>query len=300
MIALRKIRHNPRNVVSLPEMTAHIADSTDPMNRSKLKEFMTYDKSDKTWRLKDSEGPIPDESVIRAMVKPEDVCSIDAMEVGKRHLLDAGYTVSKKDDDEDDQNNQSLEQKLAPWRTTKSFVEASSEKAMLELHGAGDPTGCGLGISMIKTSMKGGYLEGIKEGELSTAAAKVALDRKANNGHGYNVRTQQTLYTDGIGRIWNAQWEDLSNQTQHDEMDVEAAENESFAAAKTPHSMGTPAFDEEGSVYSEDLSQRILRITRVVQNEYGQEEEVTEVIKDQKVISMYERRRYEEIKKEVK
>ncbi|PVH77322.1 hypothetical protein DL98DRAFT_274101 [Cadophora sp. DSE1049] len=294
MVAFRKMRHNPRQEVSLREITEHIADSTESQNRQKVKDFLIYDKVNKVYNVKPTEGPL-DETFVRALVKPEEVCALDAMQVGACHLVDAGYTLDKEDVEDGEMRNQSLEQKLAPWNTTKAFCEAAQEKAMLELHGAGDPTGCGLGISMIKTSMKGGYLEGIKEGELSTAAAKVALDPKANNGHGYNVKVQQDLYGGGIQRIWNGQKETLSDQTEKDEMDVDedAPEDEASAAAKTPRSMATPAFDDNESTYSEDTQQRVLRITRSTKNQYGQLEEVTEVIHDQKVINMYLKRRTE-------
>ncbi|PBP24283.1 hypothetical protein BUE80_DR004844 [Diplocarpon rosae] len=293
MIAFRQIRRNPKSEVSLGALTRHIADHTDLQARQKIKEFMAYNKPDKMWRLKDSEGPIPDQAGIRAMVKPEDVCSIDAMQVGSRHLLDAGYTVEKDDLDTYQEGAQGMAQKLAPWNTTKAFVEASAEKAMLELHGGGDPTGCGLGISMIKTSMKGGYLEGIQNGELSTAAARVALDRKANNGHHYNVKAQQNLYSDAISRIWNAQKSDLSDQTQKDEMDTDCPENASFAAAR--EARGTSPGSPGGfSTYSEGSGQKVLKITRTIRNAYNQEEEVEEIITDQKVITMYNKRKLEE------
>ncbi|KAL2063757.1 hypothetical protein VTL71DRAFT_5562 [Oculimacula yallundae] len=293
MVAWRKMRHNPRREVSLKEITEHVADSTESQNRQKVKEFLNYEKTTKTYTAKPTEGPL-DEAYVRTLVKPEEICALDAMQVGACHLIDAGYTLDKEDMDDADPGNQSVEQKLAPWNTTKAFVEAAAEKAMLELHGVGDPTGCGLGISMIKTSMKGGYLEGIKEGELQNAAARNALDRKANGGHQYNVRVQQDLYGGAIQRIWNGQMESLSNPNEPEDMDVDMpVEDEVGASAKTPQSMATPAFNDNESLYSEDTQQRVLRISRWTKNKYGQDEEVTEVIRDQKVINMYLKRRIE-------
>ncbi|KAH7336595.1 hypothetical protein BKA65DRAFT_37164 [Rhexocercosporidium sp. MPI-PUGE-AT-0058] len=293
MVAFRKMRHNARKEVSLREITEHIADSTESQNRQKVKDFLVYSKVGKVYTIKPGEGPT-DEAFVRTLVKPEEVCALDAMQVGACHLLDAGYTLNKEDMEDGDPGNQSIEQKLTPWNTTKAFCDASGEKAMLELHGAGDPTGCGLGISMIKTSMKGGYLEGIKETDLSTPTHKVALDPKANGGHQYNVRVQQDLYGVGISNIWNGQKETLSNQVEKDEMDVEVPlEDEVPTVTKTPRSMATPAFDDNESSYSEDPQQRVLRISRWTKNQYGQDQEVTEVIHDQKVINMYLKRRLE-------
>ena len=44
--------------------------------------------------------------------------------------------------------------KLAPWITTKNFLQATQAKAMLRLHGEGDPTGRGEAFSFIRVSMK--------------------------------------------------------------------------------------------------------------------------------------------------
>ncbi|KAJ5037500.1 uncharacterized protein L3040_007674 [Drepanopeziza brunnea f. sp. 'multigermtubi'] len=293
MIAFRMMRRHPKGEMQLSALTAHCPENTEIQNKQKAKEFMRHDRDAKAWKLKDSEGPIPDAAGIRAMVKPEDVCAIDAMEVGLRHLKDSGFAASEEVDMDREPGTETLEQKLAPWNTTKAFMDAASGKAMLELHGHGDPTGCGLGISMIKVSMKGGYLEGLQQGELSTAAARVALDRKANNGHHYNVKAQNTLYSDGIQRVWNAQKSDLSNQTQLDEMDIDCPENPSFAVARAAAASPPPS-PGNTSVFSEPTGHRTLTIERTVLNMYGQEEVVTEVITDQKVISGYKRRRFEE------
>ena len=141
MIAFRKIRHSQTSSVRIDEITAHIADSTDMQNRQKLKEFIKYYKEEKVWRVRPGES-IPDEATVRSWVKPEDVCTIDAMQVGSRHLEDAGYGKGDQgDDDEDENDGDSLEQRLAPWKTSKNFLDASNGKAMLELIGDGDPSG---------------------------------------------------------------------------------------------------------------------------------------------------------------
>jgi hypothetical protein len=284
MIAYRQLRHNPHKQLKIGDITAHIVDSTDMQNRQKLKEFLTYDKVDKVWRMKPGEK-VPEESAIRAMIKPEDVCVIDAMQVGARHLEDAGIVVEdKNDDDMEEDNGDSLEQHLAPWRTSKAFLEASSEKAMLRLHGPGDPSGCGLAFSFIKTSMKGGYLEGIQEGPHSSKAARAAMDAKTNGGHGYNVKTQQDFYNAAIREIWDNQKSNLTNPTvrEHDDRDDEE-----------PQVAATPAtFDDNASVFSaNDHGGRVMRITRKKTNKFGQIIEETEVVKDPRIWQQYQKRR---------
>jgi hypothetical protein len=294
MIAFRKIKHSPHHNLKIGEITEHIADSSDMQNRQKLKEFINYDKTEKVWRMKHGET-IPDEASIRSMVKPEDVCVIDAMQVGSRYLEDAGYAAQDYDEDKDGaMEGKDLEQKLAPWYTTKAFIEASQDKAMLELHGAGDPSGCGLAFSFIKTSMKGGYI-GALQGPAATSEAAILAEKKANGGHTYNVRKQQALYNDAIRDIWEKQKANLSNTTEPAEDDLEreqADEDERFGVAQTPHS--TAAFDDSASQFSvgEQRSSRAMRITRTYINKNGQPEERSEIIKDVRVWREYRKRRY--------
>ncbi|KAE9368884.1 hypothetical protein N431DRAFT_65426 [Stipitochalara longipes BDJ] len=303
MIAYRKIRHSQHHHLKIGDITAHIADSSDMQNRQKLKEFILYDKTEKVWRMKPGDV-IPDESHIRNMVTPEEICMIDAMQVGAKHLEDAGFAV-QEDDEAGDEEGESLEQNLAPWKTTKAFLEASSDKAMLRLHGAGDPSGRGLAFSFIKTSMKGGYLEALQGPDCDLtpameAARNAAMDPKLNNGHGYNVKTQQKLYNDAIRVIWEAQKEDLSNTTEREVNSIapeEAADGAKSGVSQTPHSMATPAphFDDNASVFSSSTQQsgRVLRIARKVVNSFGQVDEIVEIVKDPRVISQYLRRRRE-------
>lgn len=86
------------------------------------------------------------------MVGPEQVVLTESMQVGQRHLQDAGYSLA--DVAEGDESNLSIEQQLAPWITTKNFLFATQAKAMLRLHGEGDPSGRGEAFSFIRISMK--------------------------------------------------------------------------------------------------------------------------------------------------
>lgn len=304
MIAFRKIRHSQTKSVKIDEITAHIAESTDLQNRQKLKEFIKYYKDEKVWRVRPGDT-IPDEATVRSWVKPEDVCTIDAMQVGSRHLEDAGYGKGDQgDDDEEEKEGDSLEQRLAPWKTSKNFLDASNGKAMLELHGEGDPSGCGLAFSFIKTSMKGGFLDTI-QGPLATSADAIARERKANGGHKYNVDKQNLLYTQAIRGIWEKQKANLSDKNERPENDLEQDQQngveDSFGVSATPHSVPTPAghagFDDSASQISRFSTSsarqgRAMRITREYKNRYGEIEKVQEVIKDHRVWREYQRRRH--------
>lgn len=97
-------------------------------------------------------------------LKPEDVVLAEAMLVGQRHLLDLGYGKAGEEDviQEEDESKMDIEQLLAPWIVTKNFLQASQSKAMLKLHGEGDPSGRGEGFSFLRVSMKDIFL---REGE---------------------------------------------------------------------------------------------------------------------------------------
>lgn len=105
------------------------------------------------WRLKPA-WTIPSDADMLKMVGPEQVVLTESMQVGQRHLQDAGYSQAADAAEGDDQSNLSVEQQLAPWITTKNFLFATQAKAMLRLHGDGDPTGRGEAFSFIRISMK--------------------------------------------------------------------------------------------------------------------------------------------------
>jgi len=88
------------------------------------------------------------------MVGPEQIVLSESMQVGQRHLQDAGYSGTQDSGGDDDDSHLSIEQQLAPWITTKNFIFATQAKAMLRLHGDGDPTGRGEAFSFIRVSMK--------------------------------------------------------------------------------------------------------------------------------------------------
>ena len=310
MIGLRKMRHSPHQTLKIGDVTAHILDSSDMQNRQKLKEFFIYDKTEKVWKLRPGET-LPEENVIRALIKPEEVCALHAMEVGAQHLKDAGFEVTEdkdKDKDKKEKDNEEedepgteghLEKSLAPWRTSKAFLDASSGKAMLKLHGEGDPSGSGLAFSMIRTSMKGGYI-GALQGPSATSDAAMNQQKKANGGHTYNVKQQEELYQKAIREIWEKQKANLTDPVEHEENDMEreqAEEDERLGASQTPYSAPTPAFDDNASLYSGFSGNahpgRVMRITRMVRNMNGLIEPVTEIIKDPRIWRGYQKRRHE-------
>lgn len=325
MIAFRMIRHSATDNFNLSAMTRHISDSTDTQNRQKLKEFLQHDKHSSErgmWKLRDGDV-LPDEIAIRAMIKPEDVCLQDAMQLGIKELEDAGYDprnanldedAAKDDDDDDDDDDlgkpkggryatekheETLAEKKSPWVTTKAFMDACSQKAMLQLHGEGDPTGHGLGFSFMRTSMKGGYVEKMM-GPNATSADAIERERRMNGGHAYNVKRQQAMYEEGIREIWDKQKATLSDRTEHDDKDVQTTEDEDKRFdVNVGRPSATPAPFEEGVSMISGMTtasrhaKRAIRINRKVRMSDGSTKIVSEIVQDPVVITQYLKRRNE-------
>lgn len=302
MISYRLIRKSKNNRISVGEVTSHFADTSDMQNRQKMKEFMQFNKEHKEWQMRSGEA-IPDEETIRTTVKPEDVCLLESMQVGQQHLQDAGF--NKEDDEsegDESKEGQSIEQQLAPWYTSRNFLHATQGKAMLTLHGEGDPSRRGEAFSLIKTSMKGGF----KPVGASANEKMNARQMKESGGHAYNVQDQQRSYEESIRKIWEAQYQSLSSTVDQSESDmdenpIEEASN-SALRAETPRSeVQTPAIlrrrdDETTSQFTQASTGsqigKILKITRHIQDEYGNDQLYTEIVRAPKVMRQYLKRRH--------
>ncbi|KAL9613603.1 MAG: hypothetical protein Q9167_001885 [Letrouitia subvulpina] len=301
MISYRKIKHSETGKIRVSEITQHFPDTTDMQNRQKMKEFMQFDKEGKEWEMRPGEA-IPDSDAIRSMVKPEDVCLLESMQVGLQHLRDAGF--SREDDESSDDDaieGQSIEQQLAPWSTSRNFLNAVQGKAMLQLHGEGDPSGRGEAFSFIKTSMKGGFRP-VGESVEEKIDAKKARE---SGGHSYNVARQNKSYNESITQIWNAQKRSLASTQEHSDTDGEADDADEPIDARvygrTPQSdVHTPASlrrqdDENASQYTgfsrESQGGKALVISRQVENEDGELELQEDVVRNPRVIREYLKRR---------
>ncbi|KAH0347654.1 hypothetical protein KCU81_g3458, partial [Aureobasidium melanogenum] len=278
----------------------HLPGSDVAQNRGKMREFMQYDKNNQLWHLKAGDS-VPDSETLRGWIKPEDICVLDSMQVGVQYLKDLGL---KKEDDENEEDDAkegtNVELKLAPWNTTKNFLNACQGKAMLQLHGEGDPSGRGEAFSFIKTSMKGGFRA---QGE-SIEERLDAKRLKENGGHSYNVAKQQRAYDESIRRIWRSQHESLSSHMENSEgeadVDDEPEPAQSFRAGTPRSSMGTSVYgnnrrdDESASQFSRNsMSQnnKFMTIKRSVRDKYGNVEEQTETITNPRVIAAYKKRK---------
>ncbi|KAL4810896.1 hypothetical protein BDV18DRAFT_3227 [Aspergillus unguis] len=301
MLVYRLLKKSPDLRLSISDVTAHIPGTSDMQNRQKVKDFLQHDKDTKYWVPLE---PVPEQDTIRSWVQPEDVCLLEAMQVGQQHLHDTGYGNDAEtggDNDDNDEESESFEQQMAPWKASRNFLLASQGKAMLKLHGEGDPTGRGEGFSFIKTSMKGGF-KAIGE----SVEDKLDAQRlKELGGHSYNVARQQKSYETSIRRIWDAQKASLSSTVEHSDEDVDMSEEEEEEYSKpTPRSEApTPAparrDDETTSQFSKmsrlSISQhkgKVLRIIRQVRDKDGMVRPKESLVSDPRVIRHYLQHRH--------
>ena len=274
------------------------------------------------WRLKPN-WVVPSKPEMLKMVGPEQIVLSESMQVGQRHLQDAGYSGTQDTGGGDDDSHLSIEQQLAPWITTKNFIFATQAKAMLRLHGEGDPTGRGEAFSFIRVSMKDIFVKAGEDYEqkLGSSRPRSQLGRSADlifivaeaenrpkSAHRYNVAEQQLIYKSEIERIWKAQFASLSRkdepQLTDDEDDLKSmlsqrvgrresrAHSPVLALTGGPAAAASPGFSRASSIDRErDVSvgpdsRRVLRIKRFVDGKWN-----TEIVRDAAVIRAYVRRR---------
>lgn len=213
MITYKLVEKSHAHRIKIHRVMKYFPDQNELQMRQRLKEFMVYNRKSGDihqgfWRLK-PDVPIPDEAELQKLLTPEHICLVEGMQVGQRHLLDAGFTKTAEGaEDDGDESKMEIEQLLAPWITSKNFLHATQGKAMLKLHGEGDPSGRGEAFSFVRVSMKEIFL---RAGEDVDERLAAEAEARAKSGHRYNVAEQQAIYRSEIDRIWRAQLAALSN-----------------------------------------------------------------------------------------
>ncbi|CAE6501787.1 unnamed protein product [Rhizoctonia solani] len=320
IIACKLLTKSKHERLKISRLMKYFPDQNELQMRQRLKaylqDFMEYHRRGEHqtfWRLKPSfQRPSPADML--KMVEPEHVVLSESMIVGQRHLLDSGYGKSESDVMEDE-GKLDTEQQLAPWITTKNFIHATQGKAMLKLHGEGDPTGRGEGFSFIRVSMKEIFVPAGEDPEELNAEA----NSRPKNQHRYNVAQQQQVYKSEIERIWRAQFRSLSNKTPP-ELTAEEANAPMFklprdasvaapgpgpgaagpsggkttTGTKSRHSSvgamsRASSIDRDGQTGGEGKTSRVLRIRRQAPDGSWS----TEIVRNDNVISAYVARRVE-------
>jgi hypothetical protein len=209
------------------------------------------------WRPKPGWEVLTDAKAME-LVTPENAVLYESMQVGQRHLQDAGYSRARVQAVDGKQGKLSIEQQLAPWIATKNFINATQAKSMIQIYGEGDPTGRGEGLSFIWVSMKTpfkplGYVSDDEKGDpLSLSAEQRLPDLRPGiepepvkkwNAHKYKVADQQTVYKAEIERVWQAQFKALSNKVEPElSTSNEDLDGDLFGGGKKGKSRATSLF----------------------------------------------------------
>ncbi|GMM58458.1 histone acetyltransferase [Maudiozyma humilis] len=258
MIVYRILNKTPSKSITIEPITRHFPDQDYGQNRQKVKEFMKYqrDGPDKgMWKLKDGE-PLLDNESAKKLIAPEQVCEVEAMGQGLQFWEDSENFNYNEDELQ-------LEESLLPWNTSRNFINATQMRSMVQLHGVGDPTGCGEGFSFLKASMKGGFVK--------SAASKAASKKSgSSSGHGSAVSQQQRAYDEEISKTWYTNAKSLSVSNPFDEIDNPDETN-----------------DSNRNVYPHREDKKVLRITRKRRDQNGIIQRQTIVVRDPRVIKGY-------------
>ena len=281
MIAYKLIQKAAKQRIKIHRLMRYFPDQNELQMRQRLKEFMEYnrkagDVNQGFWKLK-PHIVVPEEQELFKLMPPENICLAESMQVGQRHLLDAGYTKTAEGAEDDDESKMDIEQLLAPWITSKNFINATQGKAMLKLHGDGDPTGRGEAFSFIRVSMKEIFLRAGEDADERMAQAEA--EAKSKSGHKYSVAEQQAVYRSEIDRIWNAQCRALSNPVPPE---ITAAERDRERREKEREAREQAAENGAGGAAAGGEPTRILRIRRLVHGKWQQE-----IVREPAVINAY-------------
>ncbi|CAB0008507.1 unnamed protein product [Nesidiocoris tenuis] len=155
-----KSKDNPRRI-RMDDIKKAFPSHSESSIRKRLKLCADFKRTgmDSNWWVIKPEFRLPTEEEIRAMVSPEQCCAYFSMIAAEQRLKDAGYgekfiLTPQDDDDEDIQLKMDDEVKVAPWNTTRAYIQAMRGKCLLQLTGPADPTGCGEGFSYVRMPNK--------------------------------------------------------------------------------------------------------------------------------------------------
>lgn len=159
LLAYKLIKNSPTDSLTLKDIKPYFKDSSDLHLKTKLKEFMKFyrysenkepefKKTKRTgtgyWKLKENEV-LPDDEQLEKLITPEDVSIQDQVLEHEKFLEDNKlYNI--------DETQVNLEEQLAPWNTSKNFINSTNLRTTVAVTGEGDPTGLGEGFNLLRST----------------------------------------------------------------------------------------------------------------------------------------------------
>lgn len=304
MVVYRVMNKNGNARVLVRDISRHFPDQNDMQNRQRLKEFMEYQRHGDDhgfWKLKNMDT-VPMEAEVRQMITPEDAALIDSMQHGQQILDDITIlfkdgvkkssrerklaeedeaardekSVSSKEPSKDEKSKSSrddtteidIDEEMTPWTLSRNFMQANLSKMMLQLNGEGDPSGIGLGYSMLRATQRNPF-------------CPLFAPTKSNTPKNNSAAHQQRLYEAEIKRIWYSQRSSLVDHGPGEDFNVDAVYDE------------YPPLNHMLYIKKKVREQRakapppILRISRRVRDQHGVVQRRVETITDPCVIRAY-------------
>ncbi|KAJ2157128.1 hypothetical protein GGF46_004718 [Coemansia sp. RSA 552] len=267
--AYRLMSRNQYHLLQMGKLSRLFPEYSELQIRQRLKEFCEYQRRGLGagyWRPKHN-MPLPDEENLRKMLTPEMLCVFESMRLCQQQLHDAGKLGESDEDDGGEDGGDtglSIEEILATWNLTRNFINATQGKAMLKLHGEGDPTGKGEGFSFVRVSMKDIFL---RAGE-SVEEKLAEIEARPKSAHRYNVAEQQQIYKEEIACIWEKQFKALSLTTPPPEQEAECLMDENVIVPEINDMFGDSAIGSSISAIDPvrmtagsamDVSQKLAR-----------------------------------------
>lgn len=311
MVVFRLMNKNGVARVSVKDVSQHFPDQNDMQNRQRLKEFMEYQRQqgeDKGfWKVR-GDPPIPSEEKVRLMITPEDASLLDSMQHGQQMLEDVNAVQNEKDeppkqrynkhkDDEErdkekekeerrkrrergEDYEEDIDEELTPWSSTRNFVTSNQTKQMLQLNGEGDPTGIGIGFSLLRATQKNGFSPLIPP-------PKETVPKNATAAY------HQKLYEEEVSRIWYSQRRSLtvdnsdpSHTLEEVYKEYKPVDHREVLKAKFDKDDKKPAKDGTG-----DKSNHVLRISRRIRDKNNIVQRKVEIVTDPRLIKAYIKRK---------
>lgn len=305
MIVYRVMNSKNAPRISVKDVSKHFPEQTDMQNRQRLKEFMEYQRQGDDqgfWKVRGMNDVIPSEEEIRSMITPEDSSLMDAMQFGQQALEDMAMLfgdesklmsnrkrkeTEKKDEANEDateteesrrekerkrnkeQDDIEAEEEMAPWNLSRNFVVANQTKAMLQLNGEGDPSGIGLGYSMLRATQKNPF-------KPLFPPPPEAVPK--SNAAAYN----QKLYEQEIKRIWYSQRTSLVESYEQIYNEYKPSDHEQYFIDK---------LKQDKKEQDQPNDDKVLRITRRVRDHNGVVQRKVETITDPRLIRAYIKRK---------
>ncbi|KAF7684670.1 putative transcription initiation factor [Astathelohania contejeani] len=179
-------KDNRDKILRITQLDDMFPTFSEGSKRKWLKEYADCVKRgrENVWILRPDSALLTEED-LRKLVTPENVCQYESMLAGEQRLRDAGYDIQEDGEDEE-------EQALSPWCLSRNFISAANGRGILQLTGAGDPSGVGAGFSFMRSIVKKGEEQ----------------ETKRHTGD------LQNRYKETIERIWNKQCETLSSNRE--------------------------------------------------------------------------------------